>query len=462
MNSLSKIFTKFNNKKLFILSNKKFITYKEIYNNALNFASYLQKKHKIQPGKIIFLNINRSTEYFTGILSLIFLGATIIPISNRISKFEINYLRKKYDPYLELTSVKTKINYGKITLKSKHLNKAQIIFFTSGTTGKPKGILHKISNLLISANNFSILANYKSCKVILHNWPHYYMAGFFNMFLCPILSGVSIFFDKEISNDTYLKYWNRIAQSKIDIAYLSPTMAQALIAYSQYEKISKKNKRTIKIISTGSFLYNSTKKKFKKIFGIDLINCYGVTEIGGSISLEQKSFKDNKSVGKMCSGISVKITKNKEIFIKSNSMFQGYMEDKKSFKKFSGKYFNTGDLGEYRNGRLFVYGRTKEIIKKGGEQVSLIKIEDIALGYKDVKEVIARGVASEFWGEEVELNVVFAKDKKQTDTTVHKIENLKKYLLQKLTKFEMPSKITAVRSISKTPIGKRYRQIFKK
>ena len=50
MNSLSKIFTKFNNKKLFILSNKKFITYKEIYNNALNFASYLQKKYKIQPG----------------------------------------------------------------------------------------------------------------------------------------------------------------------------------------------------------------------------------------------------------------------------------------------------------------------------------------------------------------------------------------------------------------------------
>ena len=53
-------------------------------------------------------------------------------------------------------------------------------------------------------------------------------------------------------------------------------------------------------------------------------------------------------------------------------------------------------------------------------------------------------------------------DKKQDNTTVHKIENLKKYLLQKLTKFEMPSKITAVRSISKTPIGKRYRQVFKK
>ena len=242
MNSLDKIFTKFKNKKLFILSNKTFITYKEIHNNALNFASYLQKKHKMQPGKIIFLNMNRSTEYFTGILSLIFLGATIIPISNRISKFEIDYLRKKYDPHLEINSVKTKTNHGNITLKNNYLSKAQIIFFTSGTTGKPKGILHKISNLLISADNFSILANYKTCKVILHNWPHYYMAGFFNMFLCPILSGISIFFDEEISNNTYLKYWNRIVQSKIDIAYLSPTMAQALIAYSQYEKKQTRNR----------------------------------------------------------------------------------------------------------------------------------------------------------------------------------------------------------------------------
>ena len=112
MNSLSKIFTKFKNKKLFILSNKTFITYKEFHNNALSFASYLQKIHKVKPGKIIFLNMNRSTEYFTGILSLVFLGATIIPISNRISKFEIDYLRKKYDPYLEISSINTKTNYG--------------------------------------------------------------------------------------------------------------------------------------------------------------------------------------------------------------------------------------------------------------------------------------------------------------------------------------------------------------
>ena len=459
MNSLDKIFTKFKNKKLFILSNKTFITYKEFHNNALSFASYLQKIHKVKPGKIIFLNMNRSTEYFTGILSLVFLGATIIPISNRISKFEIDYLRKKYDPYLEISSINTKTNYGKIALKSNYLSKAQIIFFTSGTTGKPKGILHRISNLLINANNFSILANYKASKVILHNWPHYYMAGFFNMFLCPLVSGSTIYFDEEININSYLKYWNEIKKKGIDIAYLSPTMAQSLISYSNYQRFNKKNLGPINIISTGSYLYSSTAKKFKELFGLDLVNCYGVTEIGGSISLEQKPFTRNKPLGKIHKGVKIKISNNKEILVKSDYMFEGYLENKINLKKFSSEYFNTGDLGEKKNGKIYIKGRNKEIIKKGGEQVSLLKVEDIALGYNETKEVIARGVSSEFWGEEIELDVIF-NNNSSPSKIVHQKENLKKYLLQKLPKLYIPKKINSVKFIPKTSIGKNYRKIF--
>ena len=54
----------------------------------------------------------------------------------------------------------------------------------------------------------------------------------------------------------------------------------------------------------------------------------------------------------------------------------------------------------------------EEIIKKGGEQVSLLKIEDAALGFQNVEDVIAKGVKSEFWGEEIELDVVFKKREK--------------------------------------------------
>ena len=142
-------------------------------------------------------------------------------------------------------------------------------------------------------------------------------------------------------------------------------------------------------------------------------------------------------------------------------MFSGYIESDSNFKKFTSKYFNSGDLGEYRKGKLLIVGRNKEIIKKGGEQVSLLKVEDVALGFRDVREVFAKGIPSEFWGEEIELFVVFDSNKKQIKTyNQQKIEYLRKHLLQKLMKLEMPKKITAVNYIPKTSIGKNYRRVY--
>ena len=72
-----------------------------------------------------------------------------------------------------------------------------------------------------------------------------------------------------------------------------------------------------------------------------------------------------------------------------------------------------------------------------------------------------KGIPSEFWGEEIELFVVFDSNKKQIKTyNQQKIEYLRKHLLQKLMKLEMPKKITAVNYIPKTSIGKNYRRVY--
>ena len=138
-------------------------------------------------------------------------------------------------------------------------------------------------------------------------------------------------------------------------------------------------------------------------------------------------------------------------------MFEGYLENHTNFRKFTKNYFNTGDLGEKKDGKIYITGRDKEIIKKGGEQISLLKIEDVALGFYEARDVIARGVSSEFWGEEVELDVIFSQGKNKN---IQQTENLKKYLLQKLPKIYIPKKINPVKFIPKTLIGKNYRKIF--
>ena len=458
MQNLEKIFKKFSKNKIFIDVKGKHITYEDFYKKSAGFSLYLKKKDKSIYGKRIFLKMERSTNYFIAILGLCYLGVTIFPIPVKMPVSELNELRRKYKPHHEIDNLKF-TKHTKNNINNKNLNNSKIIFFTSGTTGEPKGIVHKISNLLNSANKFSQLAQYKKNKRILHNWPHYYMAGFFNMFLCPFVTGSPIYFDEEININSYLKYWNNLLKGKINIAYLSPTMAQALISYSSYQRLNKKKIKHITIISTGSYLYNSTAKRFKELFGLNLINCYGITEVGGSISLEQKPYQTKKSIGKLHNSAKIKLSKNSEILVTSNYMFEGYLANYSTFIKFNDKYFNTGDLGEYKNGNIFIKGRSKEIIKKGGEQVSLLKIEDVALGFNKVEDVIARGISSEFWGEEIELDVIFRKNFNKIDT-INKVEDLKKYLLQKLPKIYIPKRINSVKFIPKTSIGKNYRKIF--
>lgn len=456
MNQIKKIFLKNSENNFFIFRNEKPLTYKAVLTKALSYGEGLERKSGSLKNKIIFVKSNRSQKFFITIISLFLLECIVIPISSKITNKELLYLRKKYRPFIELNGEESfsETNFSKKNKQKKvSLKKSKIIFFTSGTTGQPKGITHNIHNLLQSAKSFSKLANYTKKDLVLHNWPHYYMAGIFNMFLCPFVSGGKIFFDEEIGINSYLNYWKDLKKNKISIAYLSPTMAHALISYSKYSKSKVKNIKT-RIISTGSYLYNSTKNNFKKMFSKDLINCYGITEVGGSISLAKNKNKDPGSIGELSRGVNLKISKNNEILITSKYMFEGYLEDKAKKKKFNNSFFNSGDLGIKKNKDYILTGRSKEIIKKGGEAVSLLKIEDIALNCKIVKDVIAKGIPSEFWGEDIEIKVVFTNFKKDN------IEIFKRYLVEKLSRLEFPHKIEIVKSIPKTSIGKNYRQTF--
>ncbi|MDC0472919.1 acyl--CoA ligase [Pelagibacteraceae bacterium] len=459
-----KYFKKNKNKKLFVTDNKNSITYAKFYNRSLILASYIFFKKGSLKNKRILVNMSRSYNYFIVISALIKHGATIIPVSNKLSLLEISYIKKKYKPFAEINnSILNKTNFS-FNKKINNDNFAKIIFFTSGTTGKPKGIQHKITKLFLSAIQFSKLSSYSKKDIVLHNWPHYYMAGFFNMFLCPIVSTSTIHFGEEIGVNTYLKYWKLLIKKKITKAYLSPTMAQALISYSSYNKLPKSKKINVNIFSTGAYLYDNIYKNFKNTFGINLNNCYGITEVGASIALSNEN--ESNLVGNLSKGVFIKLSRKKEIMVKSKFFFEGYINSKGLLEKFNKKYFNTGDLGEKKGkAKYYIIGRNKEIIKKGGEQVSLLKIEDAALGFQNVEDVIAKGVRSEFWGEEIELDVVFKKQKKikiNKDGKQNRIllDQLTNYLSHKLSKIEMPKNITIVKSIPKTSIGKNYRQVF--
>ena len=125
----------------------------------------------------------------------------------------------------------------------------------------------------------------------------------------------------------------------------------------------------------------------KKILKI-IKSCYGITELGGALSLSNYKGKLN-SVGYLSKKIKFKILKNKILFLNTKFMIDGYvnMQNNKIKKINPKKLINTGDLAIVKKGELFLIGRKREIVKRGGEMISLKEVENVALKFKYISNV---------------------------------------------------------------------------
>ena len=92
-------------KLLFINSKKERISYQKFYNKSLRLASSLFLKNGSLKNKRVLLNMDRGINYFVVVVALIKLGAIIIPISNKLKLLEINYIKKRYKPSIEINRI---------------------------------------------------------------------------------------------------------------------------------------------------------------------------------------------------------------------------------------------------------------------------------------------------------------------------------------------------------------------
>ncbi|RZO49585.1 MAG: long-chain fatty acid--CoA ligase, partial [Candidatus Pelagibacterales bacterium] len=130
---------------------------------------------------------------------------------------------------------------------------------------------------------------------------------------------------------------------------------------------------------------------------------------------------------------------------------KGYLtkEGIKAPKSIDG-YYDTGDIGDYKDGLLFIKGRKRDVIKKGGELISLALIENTALKNESVLEAAAIGKKDTLSGEDLYL-ILTIKGKFSLDK---KIKEIRSFLSNKLRPIEMPKKIILTSKMPKTNSGK--------
>ena len=150
------------------------------------------------------------------------------------------------------------------------------------------------------------------------------------------------------------------------------------------------------------------------------------------------------------------------LFVKTPFMMKGYLNDLPYSRKceidldFEG-FFNTQDIADYKNNKIIIKGRRKDLIKKAGEIISLSYLENTTYKIDNIKEVACIGIDDEFAGSKIIMFVVFD----QIDDLNNSIYNLIKKLNSKLKKIEIPDKILPIPIMPKTETGKILKQIIK-
>jgi len=455
---LQSYFNEFSDKTLLIDVHGREISYETIFNDSLKLIHFFKKEGLKKNSKILILS-NNCVNYLIVLIACLFGGYMVCPVDPNMKTERLRELKKILNIDYVINDA-NKLEFDNFQPDSSVINYENndfLIIYSSGTTGDPKGILFSSDSFLKSAQSFSGLAGYDEQTKIFHCLPMFYMAGILNTFFACLFSGSTAVVGEKASISNILNFWELPKKFNVNSLHLTPSIVGSICEmYRPNLEINKHVHEYKSIISTGSYLYPEIQEKFYKIFNKRVLSCYGVTELGGPLTIQSwEDTFDDHCVGSHTNEVSVKIKSDKDninlITINSPFIMKGYL-GKNGLEKpvLDNGFYNTEDIGEYKNGLLFISGRTRDIIKKGGELISLSYIESVTLKLEGVLEAAAVGKKNLLSGEDLYLFVTIKGKFKLEE----KILEIRKFLGKKIRPIELPNKIIITSQIPKTSNGK--------
>jgi acyl-CoA synthetase (AMP-forming)/AMP-acid ligase II len=452
-----------NKEKIYLIdiSTDKKITYEECDKITDKVANYLVSIG-ITPKDIISTVLGSTLEYIYLLIGAAKVGVMFNPISPKLSKEEVDEMLKNSNPKLVVRD--NEIFKDIETFPDKYEDKFKpdieqemFLLYSSGTTGKPKGIVLTQKNLLFGSMTGGKVAKIKDNKIMFDLLPLSFLGGILPGLIVPMCFNgttlISPWFDKE-------NFWKIADKYRVNYVYVVPTIFNMLL--EQNEDTSKYDLSCIDFfLNSSASLPKELSLKFKERFKVPIYDSYGLSEtLGIAIQApDQEKIKEH-SIGKAIEGVQVKIVdeKNKEVLlgdvgeitVKSETIMKEYFkmpEETKKTKK--NGWFYTGDLGyQDEEGFLYIVGRKKNVIIKGGMNISPRQISEVFFKHKDVIDAATIGVPDEKYGEEIVTFVVLKEGSKLNKETL--MEFAKKHLI----KFKVPKEIKIIDKIPRTHLGK--------
>ena len=388
--------------------------------------------------------------------STIFINSKLLPIVEKIlptlnkikhvvcvdelkttKKIKFKKLLYTYSELIKIGSKnKNKQNLLRESIKKIKKDDVTCIIYTSGTSSQPKGVMLTHASILsniVGANEFIKeikVKDHRFLSIIPLSHAYEHTAGFF----LPIYIGAEIYFNDnrdQIVSDLlsvkptlmtavprlyevlYKKINNQLAtQNKVTQKLFYKTVALGTKTFKGFnlsliekvenlilEKIVRKKLRrkfggNLQAFISGGAALNEQVGLFFQSLGINILQGYGQTECSPLISCNPINKIKIDTVGVPIKGLKVKLSKEKEILVRGNSLMKGYWKDKNNTDKvIINGWLHTGDLGFIDDeGYIKISGRINEmIVNSGGENIAPVPIENLLLAYDEIEQAMIYG-----------------------------------------------------------------------
>ena len=351
-----------------------------------------------------------------------------------------------------------------------------LLLFTSGTTGAPKAV--KLTHDSFSSYMLSSVepADPEVEERNLLSLPMYHVAGIQSA-LAAVYGGRTLLLARQFEAGQWMEL---VQREKAHRAGMVPTMLKQVLDHPEFPEYDLSS---LRIISYGAapMPLEVIRKAIELLPNARFINAFGQTETASTITMlspedhvlegspEEVEMKLRRltSVGKALddveiaildeSGASLPTGQEGEVAARGPRLMSGYWGDERATRDaFQDDWLLTGDRGYLdEGGYLYLTGRSKDFIKRGGEMISPQEVEDALLSHPAVQEVAVIGVADSQWGERVRAIVVpnLGENPSQEDLIAH--------CHDRLASFKRPESVVFVTEIPKNPMGKVLKRVLR-
>ena len=418
-----------------------YVTYSQLQKDISNLGAYFEENNIKANDKVGFMLDNgyASTLLFIGAM---YHGVVIVPLNVLAGSKQINYTIdhsecklifssdfyiSKFKTILESSNARVvqysgieSLTFAKQT--SVHLTPTQpnspaVLIYTSGTTGVPKGALLSHKNVLSGGRNTALAHEVVSTDISFCVLPLYHINAEMVSIASALVSNSCVV---TVGKFSVSNFWQIIEKYQCTWFSVVPTIINYLLNDDfDVKTLNLKNLRFGR--SASAPLSPEVHKKFEKTFNVKIIETMGLTETAAQILSNPPSGGKHGSAGKAY-GNEVRIIDDQgnylsagttgELVIKGDNVLLEYFKNEEATTgAFSEDgYFLTGDLGvEDDEGFFFITGRKKELIIKGGENISPREIDDTLYKHNAVLEACTFGIEDDNYGEEISA-CVYLKD----------------------------------------------------